>query len=506
MEIREIMARPSTGGASAGELDCPFVAAPFQRGPMRYTRAVTALALLLFLALSAFAVLPESFTAAGLWEVWPTVRVSPRDPWSLRHEQLQAVLEALGRAHPGLFTVADEGRSGEGRKLTLLSLGSGPMKVLLWSQMHGDEPSATNALLDVLSYLGKNRESGAVRSLLSKLTIFVLPMLNPDGAERTTRRNTQGIDINRDALRLQTPEGRYLKAVRDRFQPTIGYNLHNQAPLTVAGPGGEQVALAFLSVAYDEALTENEGRRTTKRLAVFLRDFLAPWAAGKLGRYDGDYTARAFGDAMTRWGTATLLIETGGWNGPDEAGTLVRLNFVALLGSLQALADGSLALLDPRQYDTIPVLVREGLFDVLIREATVANGTGLPPYVADVALNRPILFSGTGPRGRAGVVDLGDLSTFRGREETDARGKLLVPAPPGGVAGWQKTLARLRERKLADEAGNLLLSPRQLSAEVRAWMPEGQTLVPGYPGALLLLAPAGEGTLEFVARIDVAGK
>ncbi|HUM02728.1 MAG TPA: M14 family zinc carboxypeptidase [Thermoanaerobaculia bacterium] len=447
---------------------------------------------------------PESFTAAGLWTAWPSVRVSPSDPWSLRSARLQAVLDTLGRDYPGLFTVVDEGRSGEGRKLTVLSLGSGPLGVLLWSQMHGDEPTATSALLDVLAYLGKNRGSGAVKRLLSGVTLYLLPMLNPDGAERATRRNAQGIDINRDALRLQTPEGRYLKNVRDRFQPAVGYNLHNQEPLTLAGKNGEQVALAVLSVPFDEALTENEGRRTTKRLAVFLRDDLAPWAAGKIARYDADYTARAFGDAMTRWGTATLLIETGGAGAPDEAGTLVRLNFVAILRSLQALADGSLAEVDPKAYDAIPALVREGLFDVLVREARVANGSGLPPYLADVALLRPRSFGGPAGSGHPGVVEMGDLSTFRGKEEIRAKGSVLVPAPPGGEEGWRGTLARLRERKRADEGGNLLLSPEQLSLEVKAWMPEGELLVPGYAGALLILTPAGVGTFRLDRRLEVA--
>ena len=445
-----------------------------------------------------------SFTAQGLWDSWPSVRVSPADPWTLKRSALDATLEALAKEHRGLFSVVEEGRSGEGRRLAVLSLGTGPTKVLLWSQMHGDEPTATSALVDLLSYLGKNREGAATQRLLSELTIYLLPMLNPDGAERTTRRNAQGIDINRDALRLQTPEGRFLKAVRDRFRPSFGYNLHNVSPLTVAGPGGDQVALAFLSVAYDEALTENEGRRTTKRLAVFLQDFLAPWAAGKLARYDSDYMAPAFGDAMTRWGTATLLIETGGWNGPDEAGTLVRLNFVALLGSLQALADGSLAALDPKVYDALPVLSREGIFDVVIREATVLNGAGLPPYVADVAVNRPILFVGTGPRMRPGVVDLGDLTEFKGKEEIDAKGKLLVPAPPGGDEGWAKTLARLKERKLVNDAGDLLLAPAQISAEVKGWMSGKELLHPGYRGDLLLLASAGEGKWKLERRISVA--
>jgi hypothetical protein len=452
---------------------------------------------------AALAAPPETFTAKALWDAWPSARISPPDPYSLKHEPLRAAIETLAREYPGLFTIADEGRSGEGRSLTVLKLGSGPTGVFLWSQMHGDEPTATSALLDMLGYLGRNRESAAVSRLFSRLTIYLLPMLNPDGAERTTRRNIQGIDINRDALRLQTPEGRFLKDVRDRFRPSVGFNLHNQSPLTVAGKGGEQVALAVMSVPFDEASTDSDGRRTTKRLAVSLRDLLSPWASGRIARYDMDYTARAFGDSMTRWGTATLLVETGGWNGPDEAGSLVRLNFVGLLGVLQALGDGSLASVDPKGYDAIPLLERDGLFDVVLRGARVANGSGLPPYLADVAINRPGPFAGTGPRLRAGIADLGDLAEFRGKEETDLAGKLLVPAPPGGEEGWQKVLASFRSRNLADEAGAIRLSPDLLSAEVKAWMPEGQFLSAGYPGALLILAPAGDGKLRVERRIEI---
>ncbi len=208
---------------------------------------------------------------------------------------------------------------------------------------------------------------------------------------------------------------------------------------------------------------------------------------------------------MTRWGTPTLLIETGGWNGPDEAGTLVRLNFVGLLGLLQALGDGSLASVDPKAYGAIPLVSREGLFDVVLRGAAVANGSGLPPYLADVALTRPIRFGGLGSRPRPGVADLGDLTDFRGKEEENLTGMILVPAPPGGEDGWQKVLASLRSRRLADETGTILLSPDLLSAEVKAWMPEGQILSAGYAGALLVLAPAGDGRLRVARRIEAGG-
>ena len=136
-------------------------------------------------------------------------------------------------------------------------------------------------------------------------------MLNPDGAERFQRRNAQSIDINRDALRLQTPEGRALKALRDRVNPRIGFNLHNQSWRTSVGDPPKPASISLLSVAYDEARTENAGRKLTKQLCAVIRDALEPFASGQIGRYDDEFEVRAFGDNITLWGTPVVLIETG---------------------------------------------------------------------------------------------------------------------------------------------------------------------------------------------------
>jgi hypothetical protein len=439
-----------------------------------------------------------------LWEAWPhAVQVSP---FALKHEGMRAELAALLARHPGLFAIAEEGVSAEGRKIPLVVLGTGPTTVLLWSQMHGDEPTATSALLDVLEHLGRTRKTSETELLLSRLTLAIIPMLNPDGAERTRRTNAQGIDINRDALRLATPEGRFLKSVRDRLKPSIGYNLHNHSPSLTAGKQGLQVAISLLSVPYDEAFTENEGRLATKRLAVLVRRLLEPYAKDRIARYDMDYTARAFGDSMTRWGTATLLIESGGFFGPDEANILVRLNFVALLGTLHALADGSLATVDAKAYDAIPLNVRERLFDLVLRNARVVSGAGLPPYRADVGMNLPAArasFAGSSGRGsRGGVFEMGDLTDFLGKTEIDLTGRLLVVAPPGGEEGWKRTLLGLVSRGRATPAGVLTLSEADLSAEAKAWLGNTPALAPGYGGDFLVLQPEGEVRFRIERRIS----
>ena len=466
------------------------------------------LAASLLLALAASAGAP----ADGLWNAWPAARVYTGDPFVFRHAALRAELSRLADRHPGLFRVDEEGVSAEGRPIPLLVVGSGPTTVLLWSQMHGDEPTATVALLDVLNYLGATHKSATTQTLLSRLTLAIVPMLNPDGAERTRRTNAQGIDINRDALRLQTPEGRFLKSVRDRLQPAFGYNLHNQSPDTLAGRVGGQAAISLLAVPFDEAFTENEGRRTTKRLAALVRELLQPWAPGRVSRYDMEYTARAFGDAMTRWGTPTLLIESGGFAaaGSEEAATLVRLNFVALLGTLGALADGSIARVDAAAYDAIPLSVRDRLFDVVVRNAVVIGGGGLPPFLADVGWNTPVARPGfTGPavgRRRGGaVLEMGDLDSFKGKTEIDATNRILCVAPRG-EGGWAKTLDALRAKGLAAADGTLMLSASALSETAKAWLEGGAPLAPGYGGDFLLLAPAGEGRFRVERRLSVGSQ
>ncbi|MCM3876816.1 MAG: peptidase M14 [Thermoanaerobaculia bacterium] len=443
-------------------------------------------------------------SSSSLWEAWP--HTVPVPPFALKHEGMRAQLAAILARHEGLFTIAEEGASAEGRRIPLVVLGNGPTTVLLWSQMHGDEPTATSALLDVLEHLGRTRKTPETERLLSRLRLAIVPMLNPDGTERTRRTNAQGIDINRDALRLETPEGRFLKSVRDRLKPSIGYNLHNHTAGLTAGRQGPQVAISLLSVPYDEADTENEGRLVTKRLAVLVRRLLEPYAKNRVGRYDMDYTARAFGDSMTRWGTATLLIESGGFFGPDEASTLVRLNFVALLGTLHALADGSLAAVDARDYDAIPLNTRDRLFDLLLRNARVVSGAGLPPYRADVGMNLPPAragFPGSSGRGsRGGVLELGDLTDFLGKTEIDLSGRLLVVAPPGGDEGWKRTLLGLVSRGRATAAGVLTLSEAELSAEAKAWLGNAPALAPGYGGDFLVLQPEDEGRFRVERRIS----
>ena len=174
--------------------------------------------------------------------------------------------------------------------------------------------------------------------------------------------------------------------------------------------------------------------------------------------------------------------------------------------ALARLADGSLAAVDARVYDTIPLNTRERLFDLVLRNARVVSGGGLPPYRADVGMNFPATrasFAGSSGRGgRGGVFELGDLTDFLGKTEMDLTGRLLVVAPPGGEDGWKKVLAALVSRGRATAAGVLTLSEADLSAEAKGWLGNAPALAPGYNGDFLVLRPEGEGRFRVERRIS----
>jgi hypothetical protein len=371
-----------------------------------------------------------SISSQELARIWDAERVSPAAPPLMTHDDVVARLKAVVAASPDLFSMTQIGESVEGRSINHIQVGSGPMKVLLWSQMHGDEPTATAALFDVYEYLSKHRDDPPVKRILSQLTLHIVPMLNPDGAERFQRRNAQSIDVNRDALRLQTPEGRALKALRDKFEPAVGFNLHNQSWGTAVGDPPKPASISLLSVAYDEKRSENAGRVLTKKLCAVIRDALEPFASGQIGRYDDSFEVRAFGDNITLWGTPVVLIETGPWPAEEPDSHLIRLNFIAIVSALDALATGTVNRADPRRYESLP-MNDSGLLYVLVRNATVINGSGIPPYVADIGIsgNRRVRTT-EGKREMQvamNISDMGDLRTSGALRTIDASGMTAVP-------------------------------------------------------------------------------
>ncbi len=382
---------------------------------------------------------PE-FSPQALWDAWPDRRFVATPAPCLRHAELVERLRALEALYRGRVTLEEIGRSVQGRPLHLLTLGTGPRKVLLWSQMHGDEPSATPALLDLADTL-LAWDAPASRSILDGLTLLMVPMLNPDGAERYARRNAQAIDVNRDALSLTAPEGRALKAVRDRFQPELGFNLHDQNRRTTVGDTGVLATISLLAVSGDRAGTLTPGRARAKRVCSAVARALAPFVPGGIARYDEDWNPRAFGDNVTAWGTPVVLIESGGVPPGRPLTDLTRLNYVALLTALRGLVQDDLANEAADLYEGLPRNEESLWTDVLLEGGRVWQPGAGGPYRADVAFDlldrdpRVAACAEPGWPGASRIREVGDGRILGTARRVGVAGRLIVPAFTASVRG-----------------------------------------------------------------------
>lgn len=323
----------------------------------------------------------------------------------------------------------------QGRPLTHVRWGQGATQVLLWSQMHGDESTATMALADLFRFLGEHPDDPVAARLRRDTTLHVLPILNPDGAAQFQRRNAQGIDINRDARALASPEARALAQVRDQVRPAFAFNLHDQRVGYRAGASARGTAIALLAPPFNAARDVDAARARAMELAGVIRSVLEPRIGGHIARWDDTFNPRAFGDLTARSGASTLLIESGGIENDRQKQQLRKLNFLALVAALDAIATGSHAGMPRAVYESLP---ENGDVwpDLRINGATlVRSGRGAVRADVVVSFKDPLLEQG------GTITDVGDLGDAPARRTIDASGLYLLPMPPphampGAQAGF----------------------------------------------------------------------
>ncbi len=340
-------------------------------------------------------------------------RFAPDDYWSIA----LPLVESTPR-----LTVSEVGRSVEGRPLREIVFGTGPLRVLAWSQMHGDESTASMTLVDLLAWFGS--DDPLVERLASRLSLHIIPILNPDGAARFQRRNALGIDVNRDARRLATPEGRALKAVHDRVEPDFAFNLHDQNVRTRVGSTDRGAAIALLAPAFNAARDVDPTRERAMRIASAIARAVEPVVGPHVTRYDDAFNPRAFGDLISAWGASAVLIESGGLEGDPQKQRLRQANFVALGHAFEVIATQRWDDIGPDVYESLPPNGR-AVSDLLILGGTVVvDGR---PGVREVSMDLLVGYDQPLLRRGGTIRDLGDLDGYQSLDTLDASGLYILP-------------------------------------------------------------------------------
>jgi hypothetical protein len=101
-------------------------------------------------------------------------------------------------------------------------LATGRPTVLLMAQQHGDEPAGGEALLVISRELAQ----GLLQPMLERINVVIVPRTNPDGAANNQRTTTDGLDLNRDHLLLNTPEAQALVTLTRDYRPMVVIDAH----------------------------------------------------------------------------------------------------------------------------------------------------------------------------------------------------------------------------------------------------------------------------------------
>ncbi len=158
------------------------------------------------------------------------------DHWPT-HEDVQ---QALDEAHDHSWvTVHTLGYSNEDRIIRVAEItdpnASMPIEeravTYLLTQQHGNEPAATPAALDLINDI-TNEER--IQETLTNQILLILPMANPDGSDAFQRTNADGIDPNRDHIKLETPEAQAMHKVFTTWDVDVFLDHHEYGG---TGPG-----------------------------------------------------------------------------------------------------------------------------------------------------------------------------------------------------------------------------------------------------------------------------
>jgi hypothetical protein len=219
-------------------------------------------------------------------------------------------IKQLFKKYEANFEVSQLGTSEKEIPIYKLKIGTGNKRILLWSQMHGNESTGTKSLFDLFNCF-LNATEKEIQMILETCTLVFIPMLNPDGAEVYTRVNGNNIDLNRDAVDRKAKESKILRGVLEEFNPQFCFNLHDQRTIFNVQNTKNPATISFLAPSEEETRGVTEGRKETMHIIIAMNVLLQKVIPNCVGRYTDEFYPTATGDNFQKLGYNTILIESG---------------------------------------------------------------------------------------------------------------------------------------------------------------------------------------------------
>lgn len=283
------------------------------------------------------------------------------------YDEMVKALRQIQQRSQGRVSLETVGRSNEGRDLYLAKVGTGATKVLYITQQHGNEPLGTEAALQLLQRLGNG--GAGWDAILSKVTLLVIPKVNPDGSERFQRQNHDpncsgafctpgvGFDVNRwhdPAVAPEAnpvPEAAAVQRVAIRYQPKMVVDYHHQGSYRSAD--GDLITTSIFWPNHPDAPAPAVA--LSRQLCLVISDTLMHYGFAEVSQYPGTLPRGIARNSYGIRGAGSVLVELRGDIGQKSAGMLVRTAYATMGAMLESIAEGTVFTLDPARADTIPL-------------------------------------------------------------------------------------------------------------------------------------------------------
>lgn len=299
--------------------------------------------------------------AAGLGTIGVgTVAANPPAEQQRRynHEELLTELERIERSSRGSVSTEIVGESVEGRGIPVASVGDGDMDVFIGTEQHGDEPTGTSAAVEILRNLGSGGNNTS--TIRDELTVHMMLMVNPDGAERDQRVNAEGVDPNRNhdyepgSEDNPSPESQAMIDAVDEIDPLWVADLHTQTGDYIDDDGNSVTASNYWPIASG---VSEDTQNLSKQMNWVMYDEVSQHGYANISQYPGGTNPAIARNAYGLQDRGSVLLEATGQaddRGPRMEGMMIRLMNEEVRTLLEGTADGSLFDIDPDNAEEIP--------------------------------------------------------------------------------------------------------------------------------------------------------